>query len=104
MSPTPGGLQVNTGLPILKIGWESLVGSLAGGGCVYAITYLVYAINGSSAQPGVLKVGQALHWRAVQHNAGQAYGAASVLVQGCRAAARGGHGGCGQPVPGSARG
>lgn len=53
------GVQVNTGLPILKIAWESVVGSLAGGGGTYAATYLVFAINGGSSQPGVLKARRA---------------------------------------------
>ncbi|KAL4458781.1 hypothetical protein ABPG75_013646 [Micractinium tetrahymenae] len=57
--------SVNTGLPILKIGWESLVGSLVGGGCVYAVTYLVYAINGGSAQPGVLKAAMTMLFGAI---------------------------------------
>ncbi|KAL4435890.1 hypothetical protein ABPG77_000652 [Micractinium sp. CCAP 211/92] len=57
--------SVNTGLPILKIGWESLLGSLPGGACVYAVTYLVYAINGGSGQPGVLKAAMTMLFGAI---------------------------------------
>ncbi len=79
------GVQVNTGLPILKIGWESLLGSLPGGGCVYAVTYLVYAINGGSGQPGVLKVGRA---QAAQEH-GQFKGACGLSVGGPAAGGKG---------------
>lgn len=84
--PPPAlGVQVNTGLPILKIGWESLLGSLPGGGCVYAVTYLVYAINGGSGQPGVLKVG----WAQAAQEHGQFKGACGLSVGGPAAGGKG---------------
>jgi hypothetical protein len=49
--------QANTGLPVFKIGLESVVGSLAGGGATIGVLYAAYGINGGTNEPSVRKVG-----------------------------------------------
>lgn len=47
------GILFSTGIPILKIAFEGLVGALAGGATVLAVTYAAHGISGGA--PGVLK-------------------------------------------------
>jgi hypothetical protein len=64
---------VNTGLPALKIGMESVTGSLAGGISVFAAAYAAIGINGGNSEHSVTRVGEALlaasPWPAAGHAA-----------------------------------
>lgn len=53
-------LQVNTGLPALKICLEAIVGTLGGGVAVWAVTYTAYGINGGSHANTVTKAAMTL--------------------------------------------
>ena len=50
---------VNTGLPALKIGLESVTGSLAGGVSVFAAAYAATGISGGGSGPSVTRVSKA---------------------------------------------
>ena len=52
--------QANTGLPAAKIGFESVVGAVAGSAMCYAVVYAAYGANGGSHDPSPTKAAVSL--------------------------------------------